>query len=189
MGRFRVVFDACVLYPAQVRDLLMELAVAGLYKSHWSQEIHEEWIRNVLADRPELGPEQLERTRQLMDAYSQDAVVDNYQSLIPSIELPDPGDRHVVAVALRCRADAIVTFNLRDFPDTALAAHGLEAIHPDDFISFQFDLDAPRTCAAVRRIRQRLKAPPMSAEDYLDRLRTSGLPRAADRYAEWLPLL
>lgn len=189
MNRFRVVFDACVLYPAAVRDLLMELAVAGLYKSHWTNEIHDEWIRNVLEDRPDLEPAQLTRTRELMDANSQDALVEGYERLISTIELPDPDDRHVVAAALHCRADAIVTFNLRDFPPGILNELGLEAIHPDDFISYQFDIDAPRTCAAAKRIRTRLVNPRYSPAEYMDCLRGAGLPRTADRYSDWLALL
>lgn len=189
MNRFRVVLDACVLYPASVRDLLLELAVAGLYQAHWSDEIHEEWIRNVLGDRPDLVATDLARTRQLMDAHAGDALVDGHQALIQTITLPDPDDRHVVAAALHCRADAIVTFNLRDFPESVLSALGLEAIHPDDFITYQFDLNAPLTCAAAKRIRTRLSRPPAAPEQYIARLRQAGLPRTADRYADWLPLL
>lgn len=189
MNRFRVVFDACVLYPAAVRDLLMELAVAGLYKSHWSDEIHDEWIRNVLDNRPDLTAERLANTRRHMDAYSQDALVDGYQYLIPTIELPDADDRHVVAAALHCRADAIITFNLKDFPREVMDALGLEAIHPDDFVTYQFDLDAPRTCESAKRVRSRLANPPYSPEEYVSHLRKSGLPRTADRYADWLALL
>ena len=62
-----VVYDANVLYPAQLRDLLMRLAVAGLVRAHWSDQIHEEWMENVLANRPDLRREQLERTRALME--------------------------------------------------------------------------------------------------------------------------
>lgn len=189
MNRFRVVLDACVLYPAPVRDLLMELAVAGLYKAHWSDEIHDEWMRNVLRNRPDLKAQQLARTRELMDAYSEDALVEGFDVLIPTITLPDPDDRHVVAAALQCRADAIVTFNLPDFPEAALSTLGLEAIHPDDFITFQFDLDAPKTCAAAKRIRTRLKNPPRSPSEYIDCLKAVGLPRTADRYTDWATLL
>jgi predicted nucleic acid-binding protein len=189
MNRFRVVLDACVLYPAPLRDLLLELAISGLYKAHWSPDIHEEWIRAVLRERPDLTADNLARTRLLMDQHSEDALVDGYEPLVNSLSLPDPNDRHVLAVAIRCRADAIITFNLKDFPDQALQAWGVEAIHPDDFLKYQFDLNVPKVCGAAKRIRARLTAPARSAEEYVERLRLVGLPGAAERYRSCLALI
>lgn len=189
MNRFRVVLDACVLYPAPLRDLLLELAISGLYKAHWSHDIHEEWIRAVLRERPDLTASKLTRTRQLMDQHAEDAVVEGYEPLVTSLSLPDPDDRHVLAAAIRCRADAIVTFNLKDFPDDVLREWGVEAIHPDDFLKYQFDLNMPRVCAAAKRIRGRLKSPPRTAEEYVERLRLVGLPGAAERYRSCLALI
>jgi hypothetical protein len=63
---FTAIYDSCVLYPAPLRDFLMQLALADLYRAKWTNSIHDEWIRNVLANRPDLRPEQLERTRELM---------------------------------------------------------------------------------------------------------------------------
>lgn len=116
MSRRTVVYDACVLYPAPLRDLLMLLALADLVHARWSSRIHEEWMRGVLAARPDLRREQLERTRDLMDAYVRDGLVTGYEFLIPDLILPDPEDRHVLAAAIHSAADAIVTFNLDDFP-------------------------------------------------------------------------
>ena len=62
-----VLFDACVLYPAPLRDLLMRLAMSELFQARWSDAIHDEWIRSLLEQRPELK-NQLARTRKLMDA-------------------------------------------------------------------------------------------------------------------------
>jgi hypothetical protein len=87
-----IVFDACVLYPAPLRDLLMWLATAGLFRARWSEEIHAEWMRNVLADRPDLQRAQLERTRALMDAHVEGSLVTGYAPLIETLELPDPQD-------------------------------------------------------------------------------------------------
>ena len=72
---FTALFEACVLYPAPLRDLLMWLALTDLFRARWTDEIHDEWIRNVLADRPDLRPEQLERTRQLMNTNVRDCLV------------------------------------------------------------------------------------------------------------------
>ena len=110
------VLDACVLYPAPLRDFLMHLAVLDTFQAKWTEEIHTEWIKNVLKNRPDLRAERLERTRQLMNAHTRDAVVENYENLIESLKLPDENDRHVLAAAINAKADFIVTFNLRDFP-------------------------------------------------------------------------
>lgn len=117
MSGLTVVYDACVLYPAPLRDLLMHLAVTDLYRAKWSDAIHDEWTRNVLRDRPDLKAEQLQRTRNLMNAHVLDSLVAGFEPLIPDITLPDPDDRHVLAAAIHCGADIIVTFNLKDFPD------------------------------------------------------------------------
>ena len=113
MASFVAVFDACVLYPAPLRDLLLRLALTDLFRARWSAEIHDEWVRAVLARRPDLSPAILDRTRALMDGAVPDAVVTGHEGLIPTLTLPDPDDRHVLAAAIRCQAGVIVTFNLR----------------------------------------------------------------------------
>ena len=101
MANFSAVYDACVLYPAPIRDLLLQLALSDLFRAHWTNDIHDEWTRNVLKNRPDLTAEQLQRTRELMDANVRDCLVTGYESLIPSLELPDENDRHVLAAAIR----------------------------------------------------------------------------------------
>src|SRR5690606_33943199 len=99
----KAVLDACVLYPAPLRDFLMHLALMGAFQPKWTNAIHEEWIRNVLINRPDLSRKQLERTRQLMESHILDASVSGYESLIPFIQLPDEDDRHVLAAAIVSR--------------------------------------------------------------------------------------
>lgn len=162
MGNFTVFLDASVLYPAPLRDLLLELAVADLYRAKWSDAVHEEWIRAVLKNRSDLTRAQLERTRDLMNAHARDPLVTDFERLIGVLDLPDPDDRHVLAAAIKGRADLIVTINL-------------EAQHPDEFLTHQFHLSQPDFLKAVRTVRLRLKAPPKSVADYLDTLRAQGL--------------
>ena len=100
--------DACVLYPAPLRDLLLSLAAAGLYRAKWSQQIHDEWIRNLISTRPELDPERLRTTCTKMNVAVPDSLVTGYDDLIDSLQLRDPDDRHVLAVAIRSDADAII---------------------------------------------------------------------------------
>ncbi|HLM53351.1 MAG TPA: PIN domain-containing protein [Pseudoxanthomonas sp.] len=169
------VYDACVLYPAPLRDLLMHLALSGLYRARWSKRIHQEWMTALLRQRPDLQPADLEWTRQQMDAAVPDALVEGYQSLEASLQLPDPDDRHVLAAAIMCGAGAIVTYNLKDFPESALAAYGLAAQHQDEFIGHAFDLDPAAVCKAVRDQRASLRNPPRSVEELFDAYLHQGL--------------
>lgn len=125
----------------------MHVAMTDLYRAKWTDAIHDEWTRNVLKDRPDLTPEQLQRTRDLMNAHVRDCLVTGYETLIDAITLPDPKDRHVLAAAIRAGADVIVTFNLKDFPENDLKPYGIEAQHPDDFLTFQLDLAPNIVCA------------------------------------------
>ncbi len=168
---------------------MIELATAELFQARWTDKIHEEWIENLLKDRPDLDRDRLHRTRSLMDKSVMDCLVDDYEMLIHSIELPDPDDRHVVAAAIHARADAIITFNLKDFPADKLAPHNLEAIHPDDFIKYQLDLNTAFVLAAARACRARLQNPPKSVEEYLERLRAQSLPKTADELSEFAAVL
>jgi len=165
MAAFTVVYDACVLYPAPLRDLLMRLALTDLFRAKWTDAIHEEWISNVLKDRPDLTRPQLERTRDLMNTHVRDCLVEGYEHLVPCIELPDPNDHHVVAAAIHARADAIVN-PLR-----------LESLHPDDFIRHQIDLDTAAVLVAAQRHRATLRNPPKTAAEYLETLERQSLPK------------
>jgi predicted nucleic acid-binding protein len=186
---YSVLFDACVLYPAPLRDLLMQLALTDLFRAHWTDRIHDEWIGGLLAKRPDLKRENLERTRALMNDHVRDCLVTNYESLIPSLELPDPDDRHVLAAAIRAQASAIVTFNLDDFPAATLAEFGMEPLHPDDFIACQFDLNPSAVVLATKRQRASLKNPPKSIEDFLIALSRCQLPETVSRLRTFTRLI
>lgn len=177
---FTVVYDACVLYPAPLRDLLMWLGFSGRFRARWSALIHDEWKRNLLANRPDLKPEQLDRTSALMNAAISDAVITGFEPLIEGLNLPDPDDRHVLAAAITCKASVIVTFNRKDFPETTLAEFGIEAQHPDDFIEYLFDLDQAAVVTAVKNQRENLRNPPIDIDQLLDILQKQGLPQTVN---------
>lgn len=172
---FTAIFDACVLYPAPLRDFLMWLGLSGRFRARWSQQIPEEWKRNLLLNRPDLTRAQLDRTSDLMDRAIPDGLVHGYQGLIAGLTLPDPDDRHVLAAAIRCRASVIVTFNQRDFPNELLASYGVESQHPDEFVDNLLDLDPAAVVAAAQRQRAQLKNPPADVDQYLDMLLRQGL--------------
>lgn len=172
---FTAIFDACVLYPAPLRDFLIWLGLSGRFRPRWSRDIHEEWKRNLLLNRPDLTQAQVDRTSDLMDRAIPDGLVDGYEELITGLMLPDPNDRHVLAAAIRCGASVIVTFNQRDFPAKILASYGVESQHPDEFVENLFDLDAAAVLAAAQRQRAQLKNPPIDVDRYLEILFRQGL--------------
>ena len=180
MRSFTALFDACVLYPAPLRSLLLYLAGTDLFRARWSAVIHDEWMRNLLAARPDLSPVKLVRTRDLMNAHVPDALVTGFEELIPSLTLPDPNDRHVLAAAIHGEADVIVTKNLRDFPAATLANYGIESQHPDDFILALLDLDPDSVCEAAQTHRRSLKNPPFTVAEYLDLLERQELPQTVE---------
>lgn len=104
-------------------------------------------------------------------------LVEGFEPLIAALLLPDADDRHVLAAAIHCGSDAIVTFNLKDFPPDIAAMYELEIIHPDDFLHQQFGLDAAAVVIAARNCRARLKNPPIEPAAYLDILEGQALPQ------------
>jgi hypothetical protein len=181
--------DACVLYPAPLRDLLMHLALSDLFRAKWTDQIHEEWMRSVLDSRPDLTREQLERTRALMNAHARDCLVTGYEDLIPTLALPDENDRHVLAAAIRGRATVIVTFNLADFPAASLAPYEIEAQHPDEFVAGLIEQHPGPACAAVKRQRESLKRPPKTVDELLAALERCQLPQTVGRLRVFSDLL
>ena len=181
MPPLTAVLDACVLYPAPLRDFFMHLALVDLFRARWTDEIHREWIRNVLLQRPDLKQEQLQRTRELMNLHVRDALVEGYEGLVESLILPDNDDRHVLAAAMHSQCDFIVTFNLRDFPIAALEPYRMKAIHPDEFVMTLFNLTAERVHLAAERQRQSLKNPPKTRAEYWQTLETNGLAQTVRR--------
>lgn len=67
MANFVAVFDACVFYPAQLRDLLIRVARSDLFRARWTDRIHDEWTASLRRNRPDIPPGRLARTRELID--------------------------------------------------------------------------------------------------------------------------
>ena len=133
----------------------------------------------LLDDRPDLDPVSLIRTRDLMRRAVPGCLVANVSALKPLLDLPDPDDRHVVAAALLCGAQTIVTFNLRDFPTRVLSPLGISVMHPDDFLYARLEQDPAAIVTAARGIRRRLVRPTVSGSAYIARLRSHGLVKTA----------
>lgn len=189
MSHFTALFDACVLYPAQLRSLLMHLALTDLFRAKWTDAIHEEWMRSVLEKYPDRTRADVERVRNLMNENVRDCLVTGYEDLIPALSLPDPDDRHVLAAAICAGVDVIVTSNLADFPADTLAKFDIEAQHPDDFINHLLDLAPNIVCEAAKRQRASLKKPPKSIAEFLESLERAGLPQTVAGLKQFAALI
>jgi hypothetical protein len=181
---FTVVYDACVLYPAPLRDLLIRIANTGLVRARWTDMILDECFESILEHRPDLNANALARTRKLMTEAVPDCLVGGYEELIEGIDLPDPDDRHVVAAAIRCGAQVIVTFNLDDFPADRLDRYNLEGQHPDDFVLNSLDLSPGMVVRAIEEQLASLRKPPVDLRALLDTLRSLGLVQSVARLRE-----
>lgn len=169
------VCDACVLYPFHQRNILVQAAADGLYDARWTDEIHDEWMRNLLANVPAIPPERLQITRQLMEAALPGARVDGFHRHIDGLSLPDPDDRHVLAAAIEANASLILTWNLRDFPAGALKKHGLVRQTPDTFLAHLYDLAPELIVASLANARRNLSKSGVSADGFLDLLKEQGI--------------
>lgn len=179
MTGFTVIYDANVLYPSILRDVLIRLAGTGIYHARWTEEILDEVFRNLRAHRPDIDPKKLDRTRYLMCKAVDDCLVTDYEGLIPQLSLPDKDDRHVLAAAIRAGAQVIVTENKKDFPAVVLDKYGIEAQSSDEFLCNQIDLFGPSVHQTITYTAAAFRMPPRTIDDVLDALAKSGAPVAA----------
>ncbi|MCC6444364.1 MAG: PIN domain-containing protein [Armatimonadetes bacterium] len=181
----RAVIDACVLFSAALRDLVMRLTVRFVFQPVWTERIHEEWIRAVLQERPHVQREALERTRRLMNRYGRDWQAPVDAARIPALPLPDEDDRHVLAAAIAAQAPLIVTFNLADFPESVLAAYGVEAVPPDAFFGRLLEQQPEGFLTAMQDLLAGLTHPSRTFQQQLDVFSRLGLPETARHLAAY----
>jgi len=169
-----VVFcDACVLYPAQIRDLLIELALDDLLQLKWSDRVLDEWIDNLLKNRPDLDRNRLEKTRNDMNRALLDCLVEDFESIERNLNLPDENDRHVLAAAIASKSKFIVTANLKDFPNDYLLLHNIKALHPDDLFMHVAHKNKDKFLLSVKTCYRKLKNPPQTIDWYLLNLKNA----------------
>ncbi|MBV6695824.1 PIN domain-containing protein [Kitasatospora aureofaciens] len=171
---FVVIYDACVLYPNTLRDLLMRVSLRGLVRAQWTDTILDEVDRNLIKDF-QIPPERLQRRRELMNQAVRDCLVTGFESLIEGLKLPDPDDRHVLAAAIRAGAQVIVTNNRKDFPSDYLGSFGIERKSADDFVMDLIGLDDRIVYSCVQEIALSRRKPPQTLDDVLGQLEKSGL--------------
>lgn len=179
-----VLCDANVLYSILLTDLILSLGEAGLYRPRWTNEIHEEWKRNVLEDQPERTREELERRRAFMDQAIDHDLIEGYEHHIANLNLPDPDDRHVLAAAIESGAEIILTYNLRDFPPAVLSAYGMTTQHPDEFLCRQMAAAPMLVVDVIESMRLKRKQPEISRQQLLEKLTRVSIPQFVEMLRE-----
>jgi predicted nucleic acid-binding protein len=167
------ILDANVLYSAVLRDLLMWLAINKTFSAHWTNQIQQEWVQNLLTNRNDIQPSTLERTQYLMNRALPNALLENIPEI--DIALPDPKDLHVIAGAIHINATHIVTNNLRHFPTEILELHDINALNPNDFVMHLTQTNPELVIKAVQMQHANLKHPSLSLEQFLNQLEAHGL--------------
>ena len=175
------VFDACILYPFHLRNIVVQAAVDRLVEARWTDAIHDEWIRNLATGASAISLERLQTTRQLMNKALPTAMVNEYQNHISAVNLPDPNDRHVVAAGIAASASVILTWNLRHFPSKELKKFGLRRETPGALLSDLYDEVSDLMIGSLANARRNLTQTRPSALDFVDILKGEGLVRLARR--------
>ena len=175
-----VVLDANLLYPFHLRNLLVQFGVDAVIAPRWTARIHAEWIGNLVA-AGRAPKERLLLTLDLMNSALPEADVQGWEARMDGLTLPDPDDHHVLAAALAAGAGTILTMNLRDFPASALAPHGVAAAHPDDLLCELHDADPDLLRASTEAAQANLSRSTPSLAAYLDALDRQGLPQFTRR--------
>lgn len=192
---FAAFLDACVLVPSTLRDVLLEIGCTDALRPLWSEQIEEEVEATVMRLRSKRGRDSQEsagyvrRLRRQMNDALPDARVSGWESAIAYVpDLPDPDDRHVVAAALVGRADVIVTFNLKDFPDEVLPG-ALFAQAPDEFLLDLLGLSPSSVYRALAEVLDRTgrKGPRWDLDGLLRRLERERLNTFADAVRQAWP--
>jgi len=163
---FSALLDTNVLWSAALRDTLLRAAIRALYRPLWSDEILSELHLSLTRERPDITPARLARTVQLMRDHFPDACVQDYQPLAAVMQ-NDPGDRHVLAAAVRGGAQVIVTSNVRDFPAAACDPYNIDVQTPDTFLCHLWDLDSETMTDVLREQVAPLRNPPQTVDDLL----------------------
>jgi len=179
----KVVLDACVLYPAPLRDVLLSVARVGCFSPYWSDLINDEWTRNLLANRTDLKLKDLARTTKTMNGSFPGASCSGFEDLIETLNLPDKDDRHVLALAIQTESTFIVTNNVKDFPAKILSVYGIKAIKADDFFEHLIVNEGMELLLveALAHQRARLKFPPIGVKEFIDTIENQGLKKCGKR--------
>jgi predicted nucleic acid-binding protein len=176
-----VFVDANVLYSAALRDILIELTLAGVIRVHWSAAVLNEVTRALQRQRPDIPEARLTALFAAMNKVLPDALVPNARDDPLKALLPDPDDLHILAAALQAGCGIILTFNVGDFPAAELGKEdaALTAMHPDLFFLTQLTANAAPFLNTVTAVQSSLSNPVIPMSAFIERLERIGLPQTS----------
>ena len=164
-----VILDACVLFPASLRDTLLWAGQRDMYQMLWTDMILEEMRRNLVKNGKMNDAQSQRLVRVIQTTFPRAQVMEEYVSRIDTMT-NHPKDRHVLAAAVVAEAQVIVTFNLRDFPQTALAPFAIEAQSPDSFLCHLLSQDQEGMLTVITAQAQALRKPSLTVGEVLTSL-------------------
>jgi predicted nucleic acid-binding protein len=177
---FGVVLDTCVLYPLSIADILMRLAERELYDLFWSERILTD-LERVMQENGASAQQAAHRVDAMRRTFEAAMVSEEVIARLEPAMTNDAGDRHVLAAAVGRGADAVVTANLKHFPPEACDPHGIDVLHPDDFLVSLFDLAQATVQRVLSEQATALKRPPVSRDELIAMLEKAGAPSFAKR--------
>jgi predicted nucleic acid-binding protein len=172
---FTALLDANALYGELTRDLLLRFAEQKCFRPVWTVIINQEWSRNLLKNRPDIDPFKLEKVIGKMNEAFPDAEITEFEDLIKGLQLPDPDDRHVLAAAIKGRADVIVTDNVSDFPQEYLKTFQIEIQTIDSFIANLIDSNFQHAIRVLRILVENRHRPKRTAVELVELVGSRGL--------------
>ena len=189
-NRYTALLDANVLYSVAISDALMEVAATGIYAAKWSKAIDDEWVKNLAKNKNRAEADFYTRRDFMHDACPDwEVTEDGWKLIEPCLSLPDMKDRHVLAAAIAGHADCIVTINIKHFPASVLDPLGITALHPDEFVLQQLELEPLVVLPAFKVMRARLKNPAFTPEKFVDAMERNGLIQTAAFLRQALQLI
>jgi predicted nucleic acid-binding protein len=165
---FAVVLDACALFPASLRDILLRAADAGLYKLQFTDDIMEEVRRNLVLQR-NIPAEKAQRLIDVIKTHFPESLITHHHPLIEAMPI-NTKDRHVLAAAVAGKAQVIVTQNIKDFPESFLAPFEVKAQLPDEFLLQLLYLNPHVVINIIKEQANDLRNPPKTMSDILETL-------------------
>jgi predicted nucleic acid-binding protein len=174
-----------------LRGALLWRADEGFFRPLWSEKILDEWQTRGERQYPDMPEGGMLRQRNILTDNFEEALVSVPRELLdfPQNLLPDPNDNHVLFAALCGHADAIVTANIKDFPQNLMKDFELEVRHPDDFLLDIITLDGKRAVAALQNHRRSLTKSNPSAFEYVGRARACQLIQTHAKLQDYLDVL
>lgn len=169
---------------------MLRMADAGAFRPLWSQKVIDEAMIALMRIHNEVDSSRFQNRFQSMNNAFDDALVTGWEPLVAGLQdldLPDPDDAHVIAGALRGRADIIVTENIKHFPESVLDSLGLTAVRTDEFLMDQFDLAPSSAYAVVEGQARAMARPPAEIEQLIDRLERNGARKFAKAIRDMIP--